>query len=172
MRSCSHARPAIFLGVLAPALLALTAPGAIAQPVARSLPKAFDAYQQHDISPGLCRVISPSEAQCIVPEMTAGQYAIEVAGTSTAQGPGASQTLKIIVGTAPCATGQNTAPWEKGARTFRLGCATTLLTDASLILRVVYDDVHATKDPSGPLISVRRLPWQGVLNVTPYVPKQ
>jgi len=152
--------------------LALAAGAAFAQPAPKPLPKAFEAYQQHDITPGLCRVVSPAEAQCIIPEMTAGPYAIEVAGTSTAQAAGATQTLKIFVGALACATGQNTAPWSQGARTFRLGCATTLLTDQAMVIRVVYEDVNATKDPAGPLISVRRTPWQGVLSLTPYVPKQ
>ncbi|MGA0603949.1 hypothetical protein ACO2Q3_24800 [Caulobacter sp. KR2-114] len=165
-------RPSVPARLAAIASLALAAPAAMAQPATRPLPRAFDAYLQHDITPGLCHVVSPAEAQCIIPEMTAGPYAIEVAGTSTAQGPGATQTLKIVVGAVPCATGQNTGTWTQGARTFRLGCVVTLLTDQSLIARVIYEDAHATKDPAGPLISVRRLPWQGVLNVTPYVPKQ
>lgn len=163
--------PIAGLGAFA-ALLALAAPVALAQPVVKPLPKAFEAYQQHDITPGLCHVVNASEAQCVIPEMTAGPYAIEVAGTSTAQAAGATQKLRILVGAVDCATGQNTAAWSQGARTFRLGCAVTLLTDQSMIIRVLYEDAHATKDPAGPLVSVRRLPWQGVLNVTPYVPKQ
>lgn len=169
-------RPSALVGPAATSLLAVamlaSVSTAAAQPATRSLPRAFDAYQQRDISPGLCKVVSPGEAQCTIPEMTAGQYAVEVAGTSTAHGAGARQTLRIFVGTVACATGRNTAPWEKGARTFRLGCATTLLTDAAMTVRVVYEDANATKDPAGPLISIRRLPWEGVLNVSPYVPKQ
>ena len=108
----------------------------------------------------------------MIPEMTAGQYAIEAAGTSTSQGADARQTLQINVGVVGCATGQNTTPWPSGARTFRLGCAVIILTDKPLIVRVIYDDVHAIKDPTGPLISIRRLPWQGVLNSSAYVPQQ
>jgi hypothetical protein len=146
--------------------------GAVAQPGPASVPKAFGDYLQRDITPGLCKVVSPSEAQCVIPEMTAGQYAIEAAGTSTSQGADARQTLQINVGVVGCATGQNTTPWPSGARTFRLGCAVILLTDKPLIVRVVYDDVHAIKDPKGPLLSIRRLPWQGVLNSSAYVPQQ
>lgn len=154
--------------VLAGALLS----SASAQPVTGGLPKAFADYVQHDITPGLCHVVSAAEAQCVIPEMTAGQYAIEAAGTSTSQGADAKQTLEIRIGSAGCATGQNSTPWPSGARTFRLGCATTILTDRALIVHVIYGDVDAIKDPKGPLISIRRLPWQGILSVSAYVPKQ
>ena len=160
---------------LAPSLVALvlSLPAVAAtQPMPGGVPKAFGDYLQRDVTPGMCRVVSPAEAQCVIPDMTAGQYAIEAAGTSTSQGADAKQALQITVGTFPCASGHNWTPWPSGARTFRLGCAVTVLTDKSLIVKVLYQDSNATKDPKGPIINIRRMPWQGVLNATAYVPQQ
>ena len=101
--------------LVAPVLAAAGLPTTVlAQPTPASVPKAFGDYLQRDITPGLCKVVSPSEAQCVIPEMTAGQYAIEAAGTSTSQGPDAKQTLQITVGVVGCATGQNSTPWPSG----------------------------------------------------------
>ena len=119
---------------LATALI-LTGGAAVAQPAPPVLPKVFADYGQPDITPGLCKTISPAEVQCIIPAMTAGQYLIEAAGTSTAQGADAAQAIQITVGTFLCGSGQNPAPWT-GARTLRLDCSVAILTDKTLTVKV------------------------------------
>ena len=157
---------------LATALILTGGAPAVAQPAPPALPKAFAGYGQPDITPGLCKTVSPAEVQCMIPPMTAGQYLVEAAGTSTSQGADARQALQITVGAAPCGSAQNNAPWPSGARTFRLDCSVSVLTDQPLVVRVIYQDVHATKDPKGPELSIRRQPWEGVLNSRVFAPQQ
>ncbi|HEX7758404.1 MAG TPA: hypothetical protein VF459_02800 [Caulobacteraceae bacterium] len=157
---------------LASALFLIDGAAAVAQPAPPPLPKAFAEYGQPDITPGLCKTVSPAEVQCIIPAMTAGQYLIEATGTSTSQGADAKQALQITIGAVPCGSGHNTAPWPSGARTFRLNCSVSVLTDRPLVVRVLYQDVNATKDPNGPQLSIRRQPWEGVLNSRIFVPQQ
>jgi hypothetical protein len=157
---------------LASALILSGGAVAVAQPAPPALPKLFADYGQPDITPGLCKTVSTSEVQCIIPAMTAGQYLVEATGTSTAQGPDAKQALQISVGVVPCGSGQNNASWPSGARTFRLDCSVAVLTDKPLVVRVIYQDTHAIKDPRGPQLSIRRQPWEGVLTSRVFAPQQ
>jgi hypothetical protein len=168
------------LAALAVAATAL-AGAAAAQPAAAPTvplgpPRAFSEYNQPDITPGLCRNINANVSQCTIPAGTAGRYVIHAAGTSSAPRAGAKQALQILIGDAamarPCATATNSNAWTSGARTFRLDCAVTLLTDRSLTVFVRYADENATKDPAGPTISVQRLPWDGILDMQYSVPNQ
>ncbi len=166
------------------AALALAAASiAAAQPDQRgpapTPPRAFQesGYSEPDITPGLCKIVDSSHAQCTIPEMTAGRYYIEAAGTSKATDAGAAQQLTILVGEAQCAQGARGTdaknPWAAGEpRTLKLGCVTSVVTDRALEINVFYADAKATKDSKGPIVSVRRLPWGGVLTMAPVVPKQ
>ena len=91
---------------------AQAAPGDAPAPV--PLPRLLVAagYAQHEITPGLCRNVSPKETDCVIPQMTAGSYLIQASGTSTATGDGAVQALNILLGNAPCTQGRskNTGP--------------------------------------------------------------
>jgi hypothetical protein len=157
------------LGFAAAAL----AQSAAAPPV---LPKLFASYSQPDITPGLCRTVSPNQTDCIIPAMSAGVYLIEAAGTSTATSAEARQQLTLIAGSRICGeyvTQPNPAkPWATGARTFRANCQITVVTDKPLTVSVRYADLNATKDPKGPLVKVSRLPWDGVVTSQGYLPKQ
>jgi hypothetical protein len=155
-------------------VLALAAPlAANAQTTGGPLPRAFAGYSQPAITASMCKVVNPAQTQCLVPAMTAGRYLIEAAGTSTAQDGKARQALEIAVGDTVCglASPANPAPWSSGARTFRVDCEVTLLTDAPVVVRVIYTDAHAVKDPVGPTLSMRPLSWQGVLGARMFPPQ-
>jgi hypothetical protein len=116
--------------------------------------------------------VSPAETRCVIPAMTAGRYRIEAAGTSSAPSVGANQVLQIDVGGAQCGVGRDNAPWTAGSRTFRLDCEVTLLSDASIPVKVTYADSQATKDPKGPAVTFTALPWNGVLDSQAFAPRQ
>jgi hypothetical protein len=108
-----------------------------------------------------------------MPGMIAGRYVIESAGSSTAQGPGAVQAMQIVVADRVCGLARDTAgTWSSGRRTFRFDCAVTLLSEQPVLVRVLYADEKAVKDPKGPAVSIRPLAWNGVLDVLPFAPKQ
>lgn len=154
-------------------LASTTAAAALAQPAGPSVPKAFTEYAQPDITPGLCKNVSPTQTQCTIPAMTAGRYLIEAAGTSTSTAEDAYQRITIQVGSTSCQVATNKAAWPaKKPRTFRFDCVATVLTDRPLVVTAAYDDFHATKDPKGPTLSVRRLPWEGVLSASGFAPPQ
>jgi hypothetical protein len=155
--------------------LALVGGAALAQPApAGGLPKAFQDYAQPDITPGLCKNVSVKETDCVIPQMTAGRYLIEVSGTSTATAADAQQGIQIQVGGTICGAGtaHNTRPLSTtGPTTIKLDCEAIILTDKTLTVRAVYDDLKATKDPKGPTLSIRRLPWEGLLNSRVFAPQ-
>jgi hypothetical protein len=135
-------------------------------------PKAFSEYGQPDIGAGLCKGVNPTQTRCTIPAMTAGRYVIEVAGTATADAAEASQAIAIFVGGQSC-RGSNKAPWTvKTPRTFKFDCVVQILSDRPVPVVAIYQDVKATKDPKGPVVTFTRLPWDGVLSAQPVVPKQ
>jgi hypothetical protein len=170
------------------ALALLVAAPAFAQPASRDLPAppaspigpprvfANSGSTQPDITPGLCQNLNPTATRCTIPAMTAGRYVIETTGTSSAPRANARQALQILIIDGAtgrlCGTAQTNNPWTTGARTIRLNCAVTLVTDRTLIVQVNYGDENATKDPRGPTLTVRRLPWDGVLEQGAFSPPQ
>jgi hypothetical protein len=144
----------------------IASPAALAQAPAASTPiPGFIGYGHPAIGPADCKVLNPSQAQCIVPARTAGRYLIDAAGASTATGAGAQQSIVIGGPTWQCAQATNHAPWSSGPRTFRVQCVVTILTDQPLAVNMLYRDVNATKDPKGPILSMAPVPWNGVLDV-------
>ena len=144
-----------------------------APPVPLTLPRAYAEYSQPDITPGLCKVVNPNLAQCTIPAMTAGRYLVETSGTSTATADGAVQQLTIQINNTSCQTATNKNPWPVNKpRTFKFACVVTVLTDRPLTVGVLYADSKANRDPKGPTITLRRLPWEGVLGAQPVVPQQ
>jgi len=152
------------------------AAGAAPAPAAApTVPRIYQAagYSQPEITANHCRNVSPSETDCTIPAMTAGAYMIEASGLSTASGPGASQAIVIRVENAVCAqgrsvnTGPNSRPWTSGPQTIRLSCVIQVVADAPLRVSAAYDDEKATKDPKGPALALRRLPWNPVLQMGP-----
>ncbi len=162
------------MGRTAAAILVLMSFTAASPALAQALapPRAFAGYAQPAIPPTACKVIDTAQTQCEIPAMTAGRYLIEAAGTSSAPAVGANQALEIDVAGRQCGVGRDSAAWKSGARTFRLDCEVTLLTDAPLTVKVIYADAAATKDPKGPAVNIRPLPWTGVLSTQPFAPRQ
>lgn len=146
-------------------------------------PRVFLAagYAEPDITPGFCRNKDVSQTVCTIPAMTAGRYLVEATGTSTATSDGAIQELIIVAGdqagNQSCSSRRDPdpkAPWAVGSRrTFHSACIFTFITDTPLLVAAVYADAKGTKDPKGPTLSVRRLPWVGVISANPQtVPQQ
>jgi hypothetical protein len=165
--------------LIALALAVSTVAGAAAaQPAPADVPKAFSQYGQPDITPGLCKTVDASHTQCTIPQGTAGRYLVEATGTSTAQDDGAVAQIAIVVGDVGCGPGATRkgtkeAPWPAGvAKSLRFDCIVSVLTDRPLLVTAIYGDGHATKDPKGPALSLRKLPWDGVLSAIPSLPNQ
>jgi hypothetical protein len=153
------------------AAVAVVAGGAASAQTPAS-PRAFAGYSQGTIPASACRSPSPAETQCAIPAMTAGRYIIEAAATSTAQGAGANQVLQIDVGGATCGVGRNTTAWSSGPRTFKLDCEVLILADAPVPVNVIYADSQAVKDPKGPVVTFKSMPWTGVLSAQAFAPRQ
>jgi len=159
--------------------VSLAAGDAVAQPgPAVGPPKVFQqaGYAQPDIGPGSCKVVNAGETQCAVPAMTAGVYLVRADATSTAQAAGAIQQITLVAGDQSCTSTRSPdpkTPWAVGQkRTLRSACVFTILTDAPLAITAVYLDAKATKDPGGPVVTVSRAPWTGVLGSIPVSMKQ
>jgi len=165
------------------ALMALACGAAVAQPAPAPSgpapspvgpPRAFTGYSQPDITPGLCRNVSQQVTECVIPQATAGRYLIEAQGTSTAPKPNAKQQLSIYLfdGAFGRICGQTQpATWTTGPRTQKLNCMVTLLTDRPITVRVTYADENATRDPAGPRLTIRRLNWDGIVEMSASVPQ-
>jgi hypothetical protein len=123
-------------------------------------------YNHPVIGPEDCKVVNPGLTQCTIPAKSAGAYVVVAAGTSTAKEAGAAQQLTIGGDGWKCSPVTNTAKWSSGPRTFQVACLIEVLTDQPLRVAVRYDDVHAEKDPKGPVLQVQAAPWNGVLSAT------
>jgi len=170
------------LGAAPPAAQAPTAPPpspqavTAAPPAPLGPPRAYQGYTQPDIGATACRVMSPAQTVCTLPPMTAGRYLIEASGTSTAQGAGATQKIVIALGSQSCGVAERkptaAAPWTAGPKTIKLQCEVEVLTDRPLQISALYGDAKAVKAPAGPTLTVKRLPWDGVLSSRAINPPQ
>ena len=124
-----------------------------------SLPRLYSAYAQPAISD--CRAISPLQRECTVPAMTAGRYLVEAAASATSTATGATQSLTIKLGQAPCVA-TRPAPFT-GKEGLRVGCEVNFLTDNPLTVSAVYETHAGTPDPKGPQLVLRPIPWNGVV---------
>jgi len=168
---------------------ATPAPAAAPAPVPDVPVRGFPAYAHPEVTPDMCKVISVVEAQCVLPAMTAGRYVVEAVGSSVAAIPpapapapahgaaapaklqGAAQALTIIAGDKVCGRAES-PQWTTGPHVLHFSCEIMIVADTPFPVTVVYADINATKDPHGPTITVRRLPWDGVLSTRPFVPQQ
>jgi len=181
MRSLAFAAAALFVATAAGTAYAAptkpdAAPPAEQQPP--SPPRAFlaEGYSQPDITPGFCKSLDAGRTVCTIPGMTAGTYYAEAIGSSTATAEGAAQQLSIVAGDQSCTATRERdpkQPWAVGSqRSLRGGCIFTIVSDAPVNVVAIYADAKATKDPKGPVLSIRRMPWSGVLNAVPVREKQ
>jgi hypothetical protein len=160
---------AVALAGLAAASLAAAQDAA--PPPADAAIKAFPDYAHTDIGADACKTLDAATAECVIPPGTAGSYLVEADGTSTADDAHAVQAMVIRGDSWVCSEAQTkldpAKPWASGPRTLKVGCKLTVLADAPLIVRAVYADSHAVKDPKGPVMTVKRIPWNGVLDARP-----
>jgi hypothetical protein len=163
---------------------AATAPA----PVVDVPPRGFPGYAHPEVTAAMCRVVNTAQTQCILPAMTAGRYLVEAVGVSTAVTPmpaaptpargaapakpqAAAQALTIVAGDRVCGRAESPT-WVSGVHALRFNCEIAIVSDTPFAITVVYADVNATKDARGPGLSIRRLPWDGVLSARPFVPQQ
>ena len=161
------------------------APAAAPAPVPDIPPRAFPGYAHPEVTAAMCKVINTAKTQCVLPAMTAGRYVVEAVGISTAlpappavavppgspaAPQGAVQAIAIFTGDRLCGRAQSPA-WASGARTMRLNCEITIVADAPFTITVSYADANATMDPRGPRLTIRRLPWDGVITAQAFVPQ-
>jgi len=179
MRSLAFAAALLIASaVAAAAQTSPTKPGSPPEGPPPSPPKVFlaEGYSQPDITPGFCKNIDASRTACTIPGMTAGTYFAEAVGTSTATADGAVQQLTIAGGAQACTTRRGDDPkaaWAVGsARSLRAGCLFTVVTDSPMTIVAVYLDGKATKDAKGPVLSIRRMPWDGALSAMSVSVKQ
>jgi hypothetical protein len=161
--------PGLSLAVVSLALAAAT--GAMAQAVdlpqpaapaaSFTLPHAYDGYTQADVTQ--CTTTGDAKRECIVPAMTAGRYLILARDSATSTAADATQTMTISLNGQPCAalksnpfTGKKSLP--------AVVCQVTFLTDAPITVTAEFTVVHATADPGGPKLVVRRVPWNGIID--------
>jgi hypothetical protein len=131
---------------------------------------AFPDYGHPEVTVANCRSHDPGRTECFIPAKTAGRYVVEAAGTSTATGPGATQSLVLGGPGWSCNQPITTkkGEWSSGPRTLRIGCVVTVLADAPVPVIAAYADTNATKDPKGPVVLIRRIAWDGVLEVSDF----
>jgi hypothetical protein len=129
---------------------------------------AFPDYGHPEVTADNCTVKGPGRTECFIPAKTAGRYVVEAAGTSTATGPDATQTLFLGGPAWACNQPVTTkkGEWTSGVRTLKVACVVTVLADKPLAVVAVYDDTDAKKDPKGPVVTIRRMGWNGVLEVS------
>lgn len=163
----------------APVITQAGSPAVATPPAAAPLgpPRGFVGYAQPDIGASACKMVNPGQTTCTIPAMTAGRYLIEASGTSTANGPNPVQRIAIVVGATNCGQAERKptakAPWTPGtAKTLRLQCEVEIISDRPLPVHAVYADDKATKAATGPTLTVRRLPWDGVISTKVAAPPQ
>ena len=145
------------------AALSITASGAADPPLAAA------GYDQPEVTADNCSAKSPELTVCFLRPRTMGRYLVHVEGTSTANGPDATQTIGIggAGGTWSCGSASTkTGSWSGGARTLMAACDITVLSDAPLEIDAQFASQGATLDPRGPVVTIRRRSWNGVLDAS------
>jgi hypothetical protein len=146
--------------------LTLTATAVSAQTPAAArfdLPHAYAGYSQPEITQ--CTAGGALKSSCVAPAMTAGRYVIIAQGSATSTGPNATQGLSITLNGQPCVAVKPT-PFTGKKGVPPLFCRVTLLTDEPLTITATYSVEHATPDPAGPHLVIRRAPWNGIVDST------
>jgi hypothetical protein len=160
LRGLSFAVVSLALGA-ATGALAQVADQTAAPAPSFTLPHAFAGYSQPDVTQ--CTTTGDAKRECVVPAMTAGRYLILARDSATSTGADATQTLEITLNGQACAalksnpfTGKKSLP--------PVACQVTFLTDAPITITATFSVEHATPDPGGPKLVVRRVPWNGTID--------
>jgi len=109
--------------------------------------------------------VNAARRDCTIPPHTFGQYRIVATGKSTPYGGRARQQLTIIVANRNCAQVIDVRPWADGQRTITAVCELAILSDAPVFVSIVYADVDALKEVTGPAVVIEPVAWSGVLGM-------
>lgn len=148
------------------ALAALATAGANASQPDTPL-AAFQDYGHPAVTAANCQNKGPNETVCTIPGKTMGRYAISAQGTSTATGPGATQVIELGGPGWACGRAATQKAQWTGPRTFVAGCVVTVLSDTPLQVVAAFGGANAKLAASGPVVTIRSLPWTGVLSNGP-----
>ncbi|HLI67151.1 MAG TPA: hypothetical protein VKU90_12365 [Caulobacteraceae bacterium] len=147
---------------VAPAVRAQPAAEAAAPPAASfTVPRAYAGYAQPEITQ--CTTTGDSRRECIVPAMTAGRYLIVARDNATSTGADATQQMQISLNGQPCQTIKS-QPFTGKKALPAIVCEVTFLTDAPITITATFTTEHATADPGGPKLVIRRVPWNGIID--------
>ena len=154
------------------AAFALAALAAGAAPAPAPLPDTpvgafLPDYTHSDVGADACQSKDPGHVTCTIPAKTMGRYLVTVVGKSTATGPSPTQAMAIGgVGWGCGQAASKKGAWTTGGtRTFLAQCVLTVLTDAPCTGPGRFRagaDVDA-RTPAGPVMTVKKIPWSGVL---------
>jgi hypothetical protein len=125
------------------------------------------AFQDYGHPAVDCQNKGPNETDCTIPGKTMGRYAISVQGTSTATGPGATQVIGLGGPGWACGRAATQKAQWTGPRTFVAGCVVTVLSDTPLEVVAAFGGANSKLAASGPVVTIRPLPWTGVLSNGP-----
>jgi hypothetical protein len=144
------------------------------------LPRLFTqaGYYQPQVTAAMCAKVDATQTKCTLPAMTAGRYYAEASDDSTATADGAAQRLVIVAGNDDrvCQVTRGASaqtPWAVGAKqSLKAGCLVTVVSDGPMPITAVYADAKATKNPAGPSLTLRPVPWTGAIEVVAIPVKQ
>jgi hypothetical protein len=147
------------------ALAALASAGA-APPSPPDVPLgAFPDYSHPEITADNCSAKDAAHTICYIPAKTMGRYVVDVRVRATANGAGATQAVAIGGPGWGCGEAKTKATdWSSGSRTFVARCFITVLNDTPVELIATAGGDNITLDPKGPVVTLRRLAWNGILD--------
>jgi hypothetical protein len=149
------------------ALAALASAGAAPPSLPQNPPAVFGDYSHPEVSEDACKSSEPGQTVCFLPPKTMGRYLIMVAGTSTANGPDATQAIAIAGPGWVCGEAQTKkGEWTGGERTLVAQCVITVLSDEPLKIVASFGGANAKPSPAGPKVTIRPAPWDGVLDAS------
>lgn len=134
-------------------------------------PAVFGGYTHAVLNADACNVSGPGQTICILPPKTMGRYLITAAGTSTANGPDATQVIAIAgpgwACSQPVSTkkGQWTTP---GPRILIARCVITVLSDDPVKIVVSFGGADSKLAADGPKVILQPVPWNGILETSDF----
>ena len=128
---------------------------------------AFPDYGHPEVTADNCQSKDPGHTTCYIPAKTMGRYLVTVRGKATASSPDAVEAISIGGPGWACGEAQSKkGEWTSGERIFIARCEVTVLNDTPLQIDAQFAGPGATLDPKGPVVTIRRLPWSGVLETS------
>lgn len=122
-------------------------------------------YTHPEVTPQSCHLVNAGRRDCLIPGRTAGRYRIAATGASMAIGAHPRQQLTIIVSGRICTQKLDLTAWSGRTREIAAVCEVAILSDAPVLVSVVYADLQALKVATGPEVRFERMPWSGVLEM-------